>query len=160
MSEDDDDDVGYGKPPKRTQWKKGQSGNPRGRPMGARGLKSDLHEELSAKRSLPLKNKDGETKIISGTSQQLMLRSLATRARQGHVAAARVLIDLILQVFGPEDRNAERAQLSPHDQALLDQLLAQDERDAESPSAESGGDGANKPPQDGTVAGDEDPDDG
>jgi len=25
-------DIGYGKPPKHTQWKKGQSGNPKGRP--------------------------------------------------------------------------------------------------------------------------------
>jgi hypothetical protein len=28
---DDDDSVGYGKPPKRSRFKKGQSGNPRGR---------------------------------------------------------------------------------------------------------------------------------
>jgi Family of unknown function (DUF5681) len=27
----DDDDVGYGRPPKKTRWKKGQSGNPRRR---------------------------------------------------------------------------------------------------------------------------------
>jgi hypothetical protein len=29
-----DDAVGYGRPPKRTQFKSGQSGNPRGRPIG------------------------------------------------------------------------------------------------------------------------------
>ena len=27
-----DDEVGYGKPPRRTRFRKGQSGNPRGRP--------------------------------------------------------------------------------------------------------------------------------
>jgi hypothetical protein len=27
-----DYEIGYGKPPERTRWKKGQSGNPRGRP--------------------------------------------------------------------------------------------------------------------------------
>lgn len=34
MSEDKDDDeyVGYGKPPKHSQFKKGASGNPKGRP--------------------------------------------------------------------------------------------------------------------------------
>lgn len=40
--------VGYGKPPKHSRWKKGQSGNPRGRPKGTRGLKTDLHDELVA----------------------------------------------------------------------------------------------------------------
>lgn len=30
------DDVGYGKPPKATRWRKGQSGNPRGRPKKAK----------------------------------------------------------------------------------------------------------------------------
>lgn len=29
------DDVGYGKPPKRTQFKPGQSGNPKGRPRAS-----------------------------------------------------------------------------------------------------------------------------
>lgn len=32
MSKDDDDEVGYGKPPVKNQFKKGQSGNPNGRP--------------------------------------------------------------------------------------------------------------------------------
>lgn len=32
LPEDDDNEVGYGKPPKKTRFKKGQSGNPNGRP--------------------------------------------------------------------------------------------------------------------------------
>jgi Family of unknown function (DUF5681) len=32
-----DYDVGYGKPPKTTQFQPGQSGNRRGRPKGAKG---------------------------------------------------------------------------------------------------------------------------
>ena len=35
----DDDEVGYGKPPRESRWKSGQSGNPKGRPKaGGTGL--------------------------------------------------------------------------------------------------------------------------
>jgi hypothetical protein len=39
--------VGYGKPPKDTRFKKGQSGNPRGRAPGAKNLKTLLIDTLN-----------------------------------------------------------------------------------------------------------------
>jgi hypothetical protein len=42
-----DNEVGFRKPPKHSRFKKGQSGNPRGRPKATRNLKTDLMEELS-----------------------------------------------------------------------------------------------------------------
>ena len=45
----DDYEVGYGKPPKSRQWKPGQSGNPKGRPKGARNrLGTQFLEALEA----------------------------------------------------------------------------------------------------------------
>jgi hypothetical protein len=38
--------VGYGRPPKHTRFKPGQSGNPRGRKKGVQNFKTDLAEEL------------------------------------------------------------------------------------------------------------------
>ena len=43
---DADYEVGYGKPPKATQFKKGQSGNKKGRPKKSRNFKTLLREEL------------------------------------------------------------------------------------------------------------------
>jgi len=119
MADDhDDDDVGYGKPPKRHQFKPGQSGNPKGRAKGSRGLKTDLTAVLGAKQTIPTKKGD-----LSGTRQYLTLATLATRAAHGDLKAQALLIPLIVQVLGVEDRGAGDRSLSPQDQAILDGYL-------------------------------------
>lgn len=115
----DDYEVGYGKPPKHSQFPKGTSGNPRGRPRGARGLKSDLLAALSARQTIRINGKQ-----VRGNRQEQMLRTLATRAAAGDLKAQALLIPLILQALGIEDRGDSRERLSTHDQALLDELLA------------------------------------
>lgn len=56
MPDNDDSDVdgkseelvGYGRPPRNTRWRKGQSGNPSGRPKGSRNLHTEVIEALTA----------------------------------------------------------------------------------------------------------------
>jgi hypothetical protein len=43
-----DYEIGFKRPPKASQFKKGESANPRGRPKGTRNLKTDLAEELAS----------------------------------------------------------------------------------------------------------------
>jgi hypothetical protein len=40
-------EVGYSKPPRHTRFRKGRSGNPRGRPRGAKNLSTLLNEALN-----------------------------------------------------------------------------------------------------------------
>jgi hypothetical protein len=59
--EDDNEDVGYGKPPRRHQFKPGQSGNPKGRKKGAKNEITILQELLQHKVAL---NERGKTRKI------------------------------------------------------------------------------------------------
>lgn len=115
---EEDDAVGYGKPPRHSRWKKGQSGNPRGRPKGARGIKTDLRAELVSRMEIRMNGH-----AVSGTKQQLMLHTLTARAASGDVRATRILIDLVLQLFGPDDHGEGAKRLSRTDQQILDELL-------------------------------------
>ena len=117
---DGDYEVGYGKPPRQGQFQPGQSGNPRGRPKGSRGLKTDLHAELVSKMTIQINGQP-----ITATKQQLMVKTLATRAASGDVRAIKALIDLVMQVFGAEDRGEGRKQLSAQDQQIFDEVIGQ-----------------------------------
>ena len=45
---DDDDEVGYCKPPAHSRWKPGRCPNPRGRPKGALNFKTEVKLMLEA----------------------------------------------------------------------------------------------------------------
>lgn len=115
----DDYEVGYGKPPKHTRFAPGKSGNPLGRPRGARGLKTDLVTELSARHTIHINGKP-----VRGNRQQLMMRTLATRAASGDLRAQAVLLPLIERALGLEDRGDARERLSKQDETLLNSMLA------------------------------------
>ena len=120
MSKKNNDyDVGYGKPPKSGQFKKGQTGNPRGRKKGARGLKTDLKAELSEKITL---TENGKSVKIS--KKRLMIKQLVAKALKGDIRALSKLIDLNISVLGIEDEAIKGpASLSMNDQAILDDYV-------------------------------------
>lgn len=111
-------EIGYGKPPLRTRFQPGQSGNKQGRPKGARGLKTDLRAALSGRHTIQINGKPRR-----GNRQELMMMTLATRAASGDLKAQALLIPLIMQVLGSEGAESEVRQLSARDQALLDRML-------------------------------------
>lgn len=114
-----DYEVGYGRPPEHSRFRKGQSGNPRGKVKGRRSLKAILAEELSARMTIGINGRQ-----VTASRQQLMVQTLTARAAAGDTRAARMVIELILQVFGADGQDGVRQPLSAQDQRLLDQLLA------------------------------------
>ena len=116
----DEPDVGYGKPPKKTQFKPGQSGNPKGRPQRSRNLKTDLRDEL---RSIVNVREGGRE--VRVTKQRAMVKSLIARAHQGDAKAMERLVDLIERLLEPQKEHQASDPLSKEEKALLDAVAKQ-----------------------------------
>lgn len=116
MSEDYE--TGYGKPPKKHQFQKGQSGNPKGRKKGTKNLRTDLEEELNESIAL---TEGGEPKKVS--KQRAILKATVAKAIKGDVRATQTILNLMADVLGNEDTKTE-APLAKDEEGLLE-LLAE-----------------------------------
>jgi hypothetical protein len=81
----------YGKPPKAHQFKKGQSGNPSGRPKGS----VSLHDRFLREAERMVKTKTGD-KVVKMPKIEVIIRRLLDAAMQGKPDAQR----LALAYFG------------------------------------------------------------
>lgn len=116
-----DYEVGYGKPPVHSRFRPGRSGNPGGRPRGARGLGADLIAELAERVTI---SQDGKAKRLS--KRRVILKALTAKAAKGDVRAADKLLSMIIQMQGFEDQRDTRTRLSDSDRQILDLLLGEE----------------------------------
>ena len=129
-----DDEVGYRKPPRHTRFRKGRSGNPKGRPKGAQNLKTDLLEELGER--IPIRHQGRPSRI---TKQRALLKSQLARALQGNQSAVAQVVTLILRVLGPE-AGAETPEpgLTAEEQEVLKLALVRIGSEDDEPEGEGG----------------------
>lgn len=113
-------EVGYCKPPRHTRFKPGISGNPRGRPKDAKGLKTIVRETLTAK--VKVRTASGEKKM---TRMEAVLQKTVELGMKGNPRALMQLITLYASAV-PEAalpvaaRQAE--ELSASDIAMLEEF--------------------------------------
>jgi uncharacterized protein Veg len=88
-----DYEVGYGKPPQNTRFKKGQSGNPCGRAPGAKNLKTLLIETLNEP---VVVTENGGRKRIS--KRQATFKQLVNEAAKGNWRALKLLVDILQDI--------------------------------------------------------------
>jgi hypothetical protein len=110
--------VGYRKPPRRTQFKRGQSGNPKGRPRGSRNFRTDVKSTLNQ----VVKVKDaGKARKIS--AQEAALLRLRERALNGNPRALDRLLSLA-QAHNNDEQEPIGASLSADDMQILEVFLS------------------------------------
>jgi Family of unknown function (DUF5681) len=92
----DDYNVGYGKPPKRSRFKPGTSGNPRGRPKGTKNLRTIVRDTLFEK----VKVTEGG-KVRTMNRVEAIMTGMVAKALKGDLRAATAVLKLANQHFPP-----------------------------------------------------------
>lgn len=116
-------DVGYRKPPQHSRFRPGQSGNPRGRPRAAKGLKTIVRETMTAK--VPVRTAAGEKKM---SRMEAVLHKTVELGMKGNPRALAQLIALYATAV-PEAAGSLAAavpveELTATDIAILEELKA------------------------------------
>ena len=83
-------EVGYGKPPRHSRFAKGQSGNPRGRPAGAKNLSTLLSDALNE--TVVVTENGGRRKV---SKRQAIITQLVNRSATADFRAIKILLDIM-----------------------------------------------------------------
>lgn len=109
-----DYDVGFGKPPKHTQFKKGQSGNPKGRRKKSKNLNTLLEAELESR--ITVREGDQEKSL---TKRQAIIKRIVQGALGGDIRQLQFLFRYL------EGRNdPEPFRITPEDEAEIAAMFA------------------------------------
>lgn len=95
-----DEKVGYRKPPKHAQFRKGRSGNPAGRPRRRKKKIADLLATVSAE-ELTIPTKTGKKRKMS--KQEVAIRQLVTKALNKDFKAIKLVLKQAAKIPELED---------------------------------------------------------
>lgn len=124
-------DVGYGNPPPEHQFKKGKSGNPKGRPKGSRGLVATFQKVINERVTIVEK---GRRRTI--TLGEAAFKQVAKQAVSGDLRALSMVFSLVqfvenrqgnsIQPFDSDDDRAVMAQLAKRFKKVMDSSDGED----------------------------------
>jgi hypothetical protein len=115
-----DHEVGYGKPPRYSRFVKGQSGNPRGRPAGAKNLKTLLNKALN---EFVIVTENGGRRKIS--KREAIVTQLVNRSAKADYKAIQILFGMLRDIEGHADPgSADPAPFTEADQQIIQRIRA------------------------------------
>jgi hypothetical protein len=113
-----DYEVGYGRPPRHTRFAKGQSGNPRGRPCGAKNFTTLLEEALNE--PVPVTENGGRRSV---SKRQAIITQLVNRSATADFRALKLLFDIVRDIERQtEPASPETAEFSEADEKVIEHL--------------------------------------
>jgi len=119
MPPDDERDyeVGYGKPPRHTRFEPGRSGNPRGRPPGAKNMKTLLSKALN---ELVVVTEPGGRRKVS--KREAIVTQLVNRSAKGDYKAIQILLGMLRDIEGDTDAHSSDAAFTEADQQIIQRI--------------------------------------
>lgn len=127
MSDEEDPNVGYGRPPKHSRFKPGRSGNPKGRPKGASSYLASVRRELERKITV---TEGGRQRRI--TKKEAAAKRLVEKALKGDPQALRAIAEIDRAFLASLEKETAShqpallaAELTASDEAILNAFRAQ-----------------------------------
>ena len=115
-----DYEVGYRKPPRSTRFKKGQSGNPRGRSSGSKNLSTLLSEALNEPVTV---TENGRRRKVS--KRETIIKQLVNQSANGDWRAVKMLLEILRDIEGQTEPAAdEPSAFTAADEEVIEQLKA------------------------------------
>jgi hypothetical protein len=113
-------EVGYKKPPERTRFRKGQSGNPRGRPTGSKNLATILAKALDEMVTVA---ENGKRRRIP--KRVAIVTQLVNRSAQSDLKAIQILLGMIHDIERRgEDEASHGTPFAQEDEEIIEHLKA------------------------------------
>ncbi|MCX7307059.1 MAG: DUF5681 domain-containing protein [Afipia sp.] len=121
VSQDEDDGVGYRRPPKSGQFRPGQSGNPKGRKKRVANFKTDLTEELSE--TITIRENGRERRI---SKQRAFVKALMALAIKGDIRAINALVACTRNFGAGNDGGAGSDDVDMEDLDIIENYLGRE----------------------------------
>lgn len=124
-------EIGYRRPPKSGQFKKGKSGNPNGRPKGSKNFLTLLDKELEKTITV---NENGKKKEISRL--EAVVKRLVADTLQGNQRTLMTMVEIMRRHGKFDEQDVD--ELAPGDYtAILDSFIAKREKTSKKTSKKS-----------------------